>query len=156
MRPIEKAYVAGFLDGDGSIYVKLTRNSGYKFKFQVAPYLVFYQSGKQPEFLNKLNKIINLGYIRHRNDGIHELIIGDVDSLKSLVKALVPYLILKKKQALLMLKVLKLKQKVRSADDFIKLSKLIDEFANLNYSKKRIINSLEVERTLRKEGLLTP
>jgi hypothetical protein len=32
---IKKAYLAGFLDGDGSIYVRLKPNQDCKFGFQV-------------------------------------------------------------------------------------------------------------------------
>ncbi len=36
----QKAYLAGFLDGDGSIYVRIKPNNTYKYGFQVAPYIV--------------------------------------------------------------------------------------------------------------------
>ena len=40
------AYLAGFLDGDGSIYVRAKPNLSYKYGFQIAPYIVFFQSKK--------------------------------------------------------------------------------------------------------------
>jgi len=48
-----------------------------------------------------------------------------------------PYLILKKRQASLMLKILEKKELVKNEVDFKKLMNLIDKFRNLNYSKKR-------------------
>jgi len=152
----EKAYIAGFLDGDGSIHVRLKPNSTYRYRFQISPAIVFYQAEKEKNHLEWLNKLTGRGYLRKRNDGIIEYILGDVESIKDLIKNLIPYLRLKQRQANLMLDILEMKQKIKSAADFVRLAKKIDIFQEINYSKKRIQNSLEVEKTLRKEGLLAP
>ena len=152
----QKAYIAGFLDGDGSIHVRLKPNSTYKFKFQISPSVVFYQSRKEKQFLIWLKNLINRGYIRERNDGIVEYILGDIESIEILLKELLPYLRLKEKQAKLMLKVISFKKNTETADDFLKLAQEIDKFQYLNYSRKRKQNSLEVEKTLKKEKLLAP
>ena len=55
-----------------------------------------------------------------------------------------------------MLEILDMKQKIKSANDFLRLARKIDLFQQINYSKKRIQNSLEVEKVFKKEGLLTP
>ena len=152
----QKAYIAGFLDGDGSIYIRLKPNLTYRFNFQISPSVIFYQSKKEKEFLNWLKKIINRGYIRERKDGIVEYILGDVKSIEYLLKEILPYLKLKEKQAKLMLKILLLKRNIKEAKDFLKLAKEIDKFEKLNYSKKRIQNSLKVKKVLIKEKLLAP
>jgi len=152
----QKAYIAGFLDGDGSIYVKLKPNTTYRYRFQISPAIVFYQSKKEKNHLQWLEKTIGRGYLRERNDGIIEYIIGDVESLKELIKNLLPYLRLKQKQARLMLEVLERKEKVKTPKEFIALAKKIDIFQQINYSKKRIQNSLKVEKVLEEEGLLAP
>ena len=152
----EKAYIAGFLDGDGSIHVRLKPNPTYRYRFQVAPAIVFYQSEKESDHLKWLQKMIGRGYLRERNDGIVEYILGDVNSIRELIKNLFPYLRLKQRQARLMLEILEVKQNIKSAMDFLRLAKKIDIFQKINYSKKRIQNSLEVEKILRKEGLLAP
>ena len=152
----EKSYIAGFLDGDGSIHVRLKPNSSYKFYFQISPSVVFYQSKKERKYMNWLKDLINRGYIRERKDGIIEYIIGDTNSIQELLVSLLPFLRLKKKQAKLMLEVLKSKENIKNAKDFLILSRKIDEFQNINYSKKRIQNSLEVEKVLKKEKLLAP
>ena len=46
LSPIKKAYIAGFLDGDGSIYVRAKPNTSYRFGYQIALYIVFFQSAK--------------------------------------------------------------------------------------------------------------
>ena len=153
---VNKAYIAGFLDGDGSIYVRLKPNMDYKFCFQISPSVVFYQSNKEKKHLVELQKLIKKGYLRERKDGIVEYIIGDMDSISELLKNIMPYLRIKNKQAKLMMEILVKKKKVKSGRDFLSLAKIIDKFKELNYSKKRIQNSKEVEKVLKKEGLLTP
>ena len=152
----EKSYIAGFLDGDGSIYVRLKPNRSYRFLFQVSPAIVFYQSKKEIEHLKWLKNLIKRGYLRERKDGIVEYIIGDEESLKELLKEILPYLRVKKRQAKLMLEILRLKRKIKNGKDFLNLAKKIDEFQKINFSKKRIQNSSKVEEILKKEGLLAP
>jgi intein-encoded DNA endonuclease-like protein len=152
----EKAYIAGFLDGDGSIHVRLKPNLTYRYRFQVSPNIVFYQSEKENNHLKWLHKLIGKGYLRKRNDGIVEYILGDIESIRELIKNILPYLKLKQRQARLMLEILEIKQNIKSAMDFLKLAKKIDVFQKINYSKKRIQNSLEVEKVLKKERLLAP
>jgi len=133
----KRAYLAGFLDGDGSIYVRLKSNSSYRYGFQIAPYIVLFQSQKEQKKFKKLCSLINLGYMRVRKDGILEYTIGKVDSLQKFLRIVKPFLILKKEQADLMLKILNKKETVKNKQDFIKLANLIDRFRDLNYSKKR-------------------
>ena len=152
----QKAYIAGFLDADGSIYVRLKPNETYKYKFQVAPSVVFYQHSSERVFLEKLQKLMQIGYLRDRNDEITELTVGDRPSIRRLLKWTTPYLRLKKLQAKLMLEILDKSEQVKSGKDFYKVSKLIDQFGRLNYSKRRVVNAQRVYHTLVERGLLTP
>ncbi len=151
-----KSYLAGFLDGDGSIHVRIKPNSTYRYRFQISPAVVFYQSKKEKVYFEWLKSILGRGYVRERNDGIVEYIIGDKKSILWLIDQLMPYLVLKKRQAELIKEIISLKEKVNSGRDFFELSKKIDEFQSINYSKKRIQNSSVVKMVLKKEGLLTP
>ena len=133
----QKAYLAGFLDGDGSIYVRLKPNLTYKYGFQIAPYIVLFQSQKEKENFQKICSLIGLGYLRVRKDGILEYIIGRTNELKEFLKLVKPFVILKKKQVVLMTEILNQKEKIKNKQDFCKLADLIDRFRDLNYSKKR-------------------
>ena len=139
LTPTQAAYVAGFLDGDGSIFVRLKPNTAYKYGFQVAPYVVFFQSQKGIEFLERLQGILGTGYVRRRKDGIAELTIGSMPEMRELLRQIVPYLLFKKRQAELLNQILELKEALNSKDDFLALAGLIDQFKELNYSKKRTI-----------------
>lgn len=151
-----KAYLAGFLEADGSIYVRLKPNTTYRYGFQIAPNVVFYQHSSERPFLVKLQRLMKIGYLRDRNDGITELTIGDRPSIRILLKWTMPYLRLKISQAKLMLEILDKSEKVKSAGDFYKVAQLIDKFGILNYSKRRSVNAQQVYRLLVEKGLLTP
>ena len=131
------AYLAGFLDGDGSIYVRLKPNKDYRYGFQVAPYVVFFQSNKGREKFEKLCSVMGIGYIRERNDGILEYVINRQGEIQTFLKAIYPYLVLKREQTRLMLKILEKKRVVKNQKEFNQLAQLVDQFRNLNYSKKR-------------------
>ena len=133
----KSAYLAGFLDGDGSIYVRLKPNEDYRYGFQIAPYIVFFQSNKGREKFEKLCSVMGIGYIRERNDGILEYVINRQAEIQTFLKAIYPYLVLKREQAKLMLKILEKKKMVKSQKEFNQLAQLVDQFRNLNYSKKR-------------------
>lgn len=133
----QKAYIAGFLDGDGSIYVRLKPNAEFRYGFQIAPYIVLFQSKKELKKFEQIGDLINLGYFRERNDGMIEYTIGKEGAIRTFLEMVQPYLIMKREQAMLMLEILNNKAKVKDQNDFHVLMKLIDRFRELNYSKKR-------------------
>ena len=134
---IQLSYLAGFLDGDGSIYVRAKPNSDYKYGFQIAPYIVFFQSKKEEASFRKIFSKIGFGYIRERKDGILEYTIAKKDDIIFLLKILRPYLVLKRQQADLTIEILKRKEKINNFEDFKKLMGLVERFRDLNYSTKR-------------------
>jgi len=136
------AYLAGFIDGDGSIYVRLKPNDTYRYGFQIAPYIVLFQSAKDEIHFQKICKLLSCGYLRNRKDGVLEYTIGRREEILSLIKAIKPYLILKRRQANLLEEIFRKKDLVKNAKDFSQLMNLINKFADINYSKKRIKHKL--------------
>ncbi|OGN07987.1 MAG: hypothetical protein A3J46_04000 [Candidatus Yanofskybacteria bacterium RIFCSPHIGHO2_02_FULL_41_11] len=134
---IQQSYLAGFLDADGSIYVQAKPNRTYRYGFQIAPYIVLFQSAKDRTNFENVCALIGTGYLRKRKDGILEYIIGRSFAIKEFIKDVYPFLILKKRQAELLLRIFKEKERVKSKQDFEKLLILVDRFRELNYSKKR-------------------
>jgi hypothetical protein len=131
-----KAYIAGFLDADGSIYVRAKPNTSYKYGYQIAPYVAFFQSASSEGFPALVQKI-GYGTLRLRKDGIYEFTISKQDEITDFLNKVSPYLQLKKVQAALLLEILASKKQVQNNGDFIKLLNRIDTFRDLNYSKKR-------------------
>lgn len=136
------AYLAGFIDGDGSIYVRLKPNETYRYKFQIAPYIILFQSAKSETNFLKICKMLNCGYLRRRKDGILEYTVGRKEEILDLISKIKPYLILKKQQANLLEKIFKAKSLVKNSQDFAKLMDLVNKFSKINYSKKRIKHKL--------------
>tara|TARA_B100000745_G_scaffold263562_1_gene188003 strand:+ start:107 stop:538 length:432 start_codon:yes stop_codon:yes gene_type:complete len=131
-----KAYLAGFLDGDGSIYVRAKPNNSYRFGYQIASYVAFFQSSSCKSFPDLCEKV-GYGKIRLRKDGIYEFTISKQGEVKDFLLKVGPYLELKQEQCKLMLEILEKKKIVKDSIDFQKLLKRIDTFRDLNYSKKR-------------------
>ena len=135
--PTDRAYIAGFLDGDGSIYVQAKKNDTYRYGYQVAPAIVFFQSAKSEELFQEFYEFLKLGLMRKRNDGVMEITVGRIAELKQLIQVVKPYVRLKRKQLELLEKILETKEAVKDRESFSSLLKLIDGYRDLNYSKKR-------------------
>ena len=153
------AYIAGFLDGDGCVMLQLIRRKDYRLGFQIRASIVFYQKSEQVSFLILLKDLLQCGYIRHRNDGMSELTIVGPGPVSIVLQKLLPYLRLKKLQAelaLLVIKQMPSSGRNMTPELLIRLSKEVDKFALLNYSKKRQNFSTVVERYLLENNLFDP
>jgi hypothetical protein len=147
----EKAYIAGFLDGDGSIFAQLVRRHDYKFGFQIRVSVVFFQKKENIWFLNRLQKDLQAGTVRVRNDNMAELSIIGHKSVEAFIKEFYPYLQLKKPIARTVLAIIMESRKVgNDSDRFLEVCKLVDKTAQLTYSKKRTITSAIVQEYLKK------
>jgi hypothetical protein len=147
----EKAYIAGFLDGDGSIMAQLVSRKGYKLGYQIRVSVVFYQKDTRQEFLLWLKEQLGYGYVRIRNDGMCEYTIVGLREVEYVLTLLYPFLRLKKVLAYRMLAIIKQHptQRKMTVSQLVKLSKLVDKTASFNYSKKRTITSATVTTFLR-------
>ena len=100
-----KAYIAGFLDGDGSIFFQLVKKDDYRFGYQVRASLVFYQKSQNIKILNWLKNKLRTGYIRTRKDGMVEYSIVGHSEVFRVISLVKDRLILKKSQAKLALRI---------------------------------------------------
>jgi len=146
MNEIEKAYIAGFLDGDGCIMAQLIARADYKLRYQIRVSIVFYQKTCHQDFLLQLQERLEIGYIRKRPDGMSEYTIVGLKEVAFVLKLLVPFLRLKKNLALKVLEIVEKHppQRKMTPNQLIELSKLVDETAKFNYSKKRSVTSAQV------------
>ena len=145
---LKLAYLAGFIDGDGCINGQIIKNNDYKRKFKLQVSVVIFQKSSRRWFIDDLHKTIEMGYIRERNDGMLELTIKATKDVKLLITKLIPFLVMKKPQAELVLKILFLLKDIKNDHEFLEVCKLIDKFATLNDSKKRINTSEIVKNVL--------
>jgi intein-encoded DNA endonuclease-like protein len=159
MKSEDYAYIAGFLDGDGCVMLQLVRRKGSRLGYQIRASVVFYQKQQNRPFLEGLKEQILSGYVRNRNDGMSEYTIVENVAVKSLLEKLLPYLKLKRRQAELALFVIAQMPdsgRKMQARLLYNLSKEVDKFKELNYSKKRTISAESVREFLTKNNLFDP
>jgi hypothetical protein len=132
-------YLAGFVDGDGSILAQVKPNKDYKFKHQLSITFQVTQKSKRRWFLEQLVKDIGAGYVRDRQGKeVSDYILNEIKPLHTLLTNLQPYLKLKQKQANLCLKIIEqLPSAKESLDKFRAVCLLVDQVAALNDSKNR-------------------
>jgi intein-encoded DNA endonuclease-like protein len=132
-----KSYISGFLDGDGSIIFQLVRRKDYRYGYQIRASIVFYQKTIYKSHLEWIKSILKVGYLRDRNDGMSEYTIVGIPFVSRILRLLKPYVVLKKPQLVVALKIDEVLKNRIGLEGLIEASKLVDEFANMNYSKKR-------------------
>ena len=142
------AYIAGFLDGDGSIFFQIISRPDYRLKFQIRSSIAFYQDTKNVKILEWFKEIFKAGYIRHRKTGISDYTIVDSKEVEKILKLLQPYVKLKKEHINLGLKILEELKNKNSKEEFLEIFKLVDKFKEINYSKKRTMTHEVVKKSL--------
>ena len=134
----QKAYIAGFLDGDGCINAQIVKRPDYKLHFQIRVTLTFFQKTKRHWILLQLQKLLKLSTIRKRNDGMSEYAIVGKDSVKKCLHLLYPYIKLKKVHARRVLqafchaKVAPLRQTRRGQKDVLRLDIPMQNFLGVH------------------------
>lgn len=133
------SYIAGFLDGDGSIRLQIQPRKNSKLGFRARTIISFAQKTGHKKELSWIRKQLKIGYIYERNDGMEELKIEGFDKTERILKILYPYVHFKKKQTAFMLKALKILKNDQSSSNFMKVVKIADSISKLNYvtTKKR-------------------
>lgn len=150
------AYIAGFLDGDGSIFFQLVRRKDYCHGFQIRSSLAFYQKTENEEILHWLKQQFRSGYIRRRKTGISDYTIVEPTEVRRVLELLQPYVRLKAEHVQLGLKILGRLPAAIDPGELVSLCRLVDRFQVINYSKKRTNTSEIVIGHLRSHGYLAP
>jgi len=131
------AYIAGFLDGDGSLMMQIKRrNDNGRFRFMLT--ICMYQDSRHEKTLFWMKRKFRIGYISRRNDNITELRINGYKQVERILKLLKPYIKFKKIQTKILLKSAKILQKKKiSEKDYRILVDNIILIQSENYVTKR-------------------
>jgi hypothetical protein len=158
--PVELSYIAGFLDGDGSIYAQIVKRSDYRLKFQIRVSITFYQKTTRHWFLIQLKNQLQYGTLRKNpENGMSDYTIVGEEAVKHCLEALRPHLKIKKRQATLLLQIIEQSQKEEEPNAFLTRCKLVDQVSRLNDSKvseQRKVTSETVRSLFLKLGDLSP
>jgi LAGLIDADG endonuclease len=151
------SYIAGFLDGDGSIHFQLVKQKEYRFGFYVRASVSFSQSTSARHGLEHIQTMLGgSGYIRDRGTGMSDLVITSRPVLLRVLRAVQPYVIFKKVHVGRALEMLPRLEGVKDPEVFLQMAREVDAFATLNYSKTKRISAADVEQHLRSKGVLCP
>ena len=150
------AYIAGFLDGDGSIFFQIVRKKDYRFGFQLRTTIAFYQKTENERVLIWLKQQLSAGYIRQRKTGISDYTIVESGEVRRILELLRPHVRLKQEHVGLALEILAMLPLPNDPTQILAAARLVDRFQGINYSKKRTVTSKDVEMLLRSRGYLAP
>jgi hypothetical protein len=147
------AWLAGFVDGDGSINSQIVFRSDYKLRYQVRVTLTLFQSTERHHILLYIQKLLRSGVVRKRNDGMSEFSITGAKQLKQALRMLLPHLKLKKRQAILVLQIIDKLPYTKDVSILLEACAIADKVGLLTDGKKRTQKSSQVLETLRSLGL---
>lgn len=129
-----RAYLAGLIDGDGSIMLQLKPRTRSKFGVRVKTTLVIYQDSKMKKEMDWLHEQLGAGYLYERNDHITEIRIEGHKKVRDIITKLLPYFRFKKKQASLMLEAIKkMKNGVKTLEELKIIADISDQISECNY-----------------------
>ena len=156
MNDSTKAYIAGFLDGDGSIMLQIKPRIGVRYGYRIYATICFYQDSAHESELRWILAQLGVGYVSKRNDNIAELRINGYERVEKVLLELCDHIRFKRRQVRVMLDAMQMVKEKQGPEGFLKVCKLADDISALNYSSNRKHTSENVEQYLRKERLLSP
>lgn len=159
------AWLAGFLDGDGSIYVRIIRNKTFQLKFQILVSVSFTQSNAVHHVLILIYKALGKqGAIRKR-ETVGDIIFSNSEFNIKLLTKLIPYLYIKKPQAKLAIEIIKENKLLRDLSNirvldqtysdkeeaFLKVCEKVEQLALLNAPGKTVTKRRVTIETVKAE-----
>lgn len=151
----QAAYLAGFIDGDGSIVAQIVKKDDYVLRYQLRVLIMCVQKKRRSHYLKQIQKQLGAGVFRDRGDGMAEItFVGKLNVLELLAQ-IRPYLRIKRKQANLITRISEqLGQLQNDPVKFLELCALADRIAELNDSKARTNNVSMVRRSFIEFGFI--
>lgn len=148
------AYIAGFLDGDGSLMLQIKKRKDGRTKYRFMCTICFYQDSRHEKPLHFIREVLGIGYVSKRNDGMSELRINGFAQVNQIIRELLPFIRFKKLQAEALYKasgILKESRKLTQSD-LLKLIDCIFVIQTENYASR----SKKTKEELKKVLGLTP
>ena len=146
------AYIAGFLDGDGSLMLQVKSRTDTKRGVRFMATICLYQDTRHEKPLLWIRKQLGIGYISHRNDGMTELRINGFEQVRNILVTLKPFIRFKAKQASALISacdLLSLKDiRLLSKSDLRKLVGLLFLIRAENYKSRSTLTKEELYQSL--------
>lgn len=146
------AYIAGFLDGDGSLMLQLKSRSDTYRGLRFMATICFYQDTRHAQPLLWMQEHLKCGYISERSDGMTELRINGFAQVRQVLTLLKPYIQFKKIQTQALIRACELLEhkflRNMSPTELRTLVDLMFEIKAQNYKSKSSIPKNEVLKRL--------
>ncbi len=84
-------FLAGFIDGEGSVCVSIKRHKNGRFGYLLDPEFFIYQHTSRREILELAKNILGTGRI-YPKPGNEDVLVFAIDSRKSLIERVIPFL----------------------------------------------------------------
>lgn len=131
----EKAYIAGFLDGDGSIIAPIEPHKEKKFGYRIRVIIKFSQYTGNITVLKFLKRKIGVGYIStNKGKETSEYVIKTQSEVLKLLKLLLPYVLLKRRQTQLAISLLD--KPLLTKEEIVRAAELANKISLLNLKTK--------------------
>jgi len=150
------AYIAGFLDGDGSIMLQIKPREDLRFGFRITSTICFYQDSLHEKELHWIRDQLQTGYLSQRNDGMSELRVDGHERVADVLRQLRPYIRFKRDQVELILEALEKLETMQTPQEFLEVCALADKIAEANYTSRRKYTAAVVREEFQSKGWLTP
>ncbi len=150
---INLAYIAGFLDGDGSLMLQIKNRKDGKRKWRFMATICFYQDSRHEKPLFWIKHNLGIGYVSRRNDGMTELRINGFKQVNNIIEKLLPFIRFKKKQANALQKATNILSSSKKFCDICAKDKLtilncIIAIQDSNYATKKKKSRVELKKIL--------
>ncbi|MEX0931071.1 MAG: LAGLIDADG family homing endonuclease [Candidatus Paceibacterota bacterium] len=137
----QEAYIAGFLDGDGSLMLQIKKRHDRASAFRFMATICLYQDTRHEQTLLWMRKIFGIGYLSRRNDGMSELRINGYAQVLRILLMLKPYVRFKRVQIEALIEacgiLLSAPPRKLESKQLIRLVDLVLIIQNENYATKR-------------------
>lgn len=138
---VDLAYIAGFLDGDGSIMLQLHRREKGKDSFRIKTVICLYQDCRHCDKLEWMKEILECGYVYTRNEGTSELRIEGFQRVFETLVKLKPSIRFKKPQVDLMLELIpKIQQKLILKEEIVSWIKTMRKYNYYSSQRSALVD----------------
>ncbi len=138
MKAEQRAYLAGLIDGDGSIKLQIKPRRDVKHLFRVTVSVSIYQDSKYNHILEELKRWIGFGSVCDLKNGMSEFRIEGFERVSSFLEDIEQYVLLKKEQVKIALQAARIiLNGENSLENFLAVCELADKVSSCNYKSKR-------------------
>lgn len=92
------AYIAGFLDGDGSVMLQIKKRNDRDYTARFMATICLYQDTRHEQTLHWMRSVFGIGYVSRRNDNMTELRVNGYRQVHRILTMLSPHIRFKRKQ----------------------------------------------------------